>query len=348
MTHPTQQELTLPVPLTLSAHHSAQKFYQQHLDPRKAKQIYLNTLAVEAVHTYLGWVGVISDRQASDSWDPVIQALTDVADLEIPDQGRLECCPVLPESTTCYIPPESSGERIGYLPVLFDAALETATLLGFAASENVAENVKELSLTCLEPLTSLFDYLKPQPALTTQKRTALSQWLQGTVESGWKTVEELLSPQPVFNFRQSDLATPEELAGTTVRGKLLELTPAAASRKAATTETALPYQQSREIQNTDTLAVTQAAGERVVFLVGIAPYEEHQSNVWIKLCPVEGERFLPEDLEVRIRDNQDMVVMEAQSRQTDMLQLNFRGVLNEQFTTEVALNGVSLVEKFVV
>lgn len=326
MIHSTKQELTLSVPLTLTSHGQAQLFYQQHTDPHKAKQVYLNTLAVEAVRTYLSWLGINSDLQASDSWDPIIQTLSDVADLALPGQGKLECRPVLPGATTCYIPPETNADRIGYLPVLFDSSLETATLLGFVSSADISTETEEISLSQLQPVTSLLDSLKPSVDMMDQP-TYLGKWLKGAIESGWQSVETLLAPKPMFSFRSSELANPMASAGAVVRVKRLEFESC-----------------------------------QVALVVGIAPSDTLQSDIWVKLCPVDGNtpsellsaeerlrhRYLPEAIEIRILDDQNVVVMEAQSRQTDMLQLNFRGMLNEQFTIEVALNDVSLIQRFVI
>ena len=313
MIHSIKQKLTLSIPLTLKSHHQAQLFYQRHTEPRKAKQVYLNTLAVEAVRTYLSWLGIDSDLQASDSWDPVIQTLSDIADLELPGQGKLECRPVLPGATTCYIPPETNADRIGYLPVFFDRNLETATLLGFVPSADVAIETEEIALSQLQPITSLLDSLMMPSVSQTEPPTYLGQWLKGAIASGWQTVETLIDPQPVFSFRNSDSAVPVAMADAVVRGKLLELKHC-----------------------------------RVALAVGIKPSDALQSDVWVKLCPVGGDRHLPEAMEIRILDDQGAVAMEAQSRQTDMLQLNFRGMLNEQFTVEVALRDDSLVERFVI
>lgn len=342
MIHSTQQELTLSIPLTLSAHQSAQRFYQRHRDPKKAKQVYLNTLAVEAVCTYLAWLDIKSDLPASDSWDPVVQTLADVADLELPGQGKLECRPVLPEEITCYIPPETNAGRIGYLPVLFDAALETATLLGFIPGAEVDPETQEVSLSALHPLDTLFDRLKPQTSPSAQS-THLGQWLEGDVSSSWQPVEALFGSQPVFSFRSLDLST--AVTSSAVRGKLLELLPPFNGTSKASR---LDDYSKDALSAAEISALTQQANCRVALVVGITPGDALQSNIWVKLCPMDGSVRLPEDLEVRVLDDQDIVVMEAQSRQTDMLQLNFRGMLNEQFAVEVAWKGVSLIEKFVI
>lgn len=315
MTSSTEQDLTLPVPLTLKGHYAAQRFYQQHSDPQKAKQVYLNTLAIDAVRSYLGWLGIATDLQASDSWNPTIQALADVADLEIPGQGKLECRPVMPGTTICYVPPEVWSDRIGYVAVRLDADLQTATLLGFVPNVNT----EELLLSQLQSIAALLDYLKPQkqPELI-KEWINLGQWVQGMFTDGWQAVEELFEPQPLLSFRSLELSShSRQTSALTTRGKMLEL---------------VPHSDNHE----------------VALLVGLMPSSSPQVDIWVKLCPTVGVSYLPEDLEIRILDEQGMVVMQAQSRQTDMLQLKFRGESGERFSIEIALNDISVVETFVI
>lgn len=217
----TEQDLTMPVPLTLKGHHTAQLFYQQHSDPQKAKQVYLNTLAIDAVHSYLGWLGIATDLQASDSWNPAIQTLADIADLEIPGQGKLECRPVLPGATVCYVSPETWPDRIGYVAVLLDADLQSATLLGFVPSVNT----EELPLSQFQSIAALLDCLKPPtPPEPLQELINLGQWMQGLITSGWQTVEELFGPQPVLSFRSMELSSHSgQASGLMTRGKRLEI-----------------------------------------------------------------------------------------------------------------------------
>lgn len=40
--------------------------------------------------------------------------------------------------------------------------------------------------------------------------------------------------------------------------------------------------------------------------------------------------------------------MQAQSRHTDMLQLHFQGIVGEQFSIQLELNDINLVETFVI
>lgn len=327
MIYSIEQTLTLSVPITLAAHRQAQLFYAHHPDLCKAKQVYLNTLAVEAVGTYLSWLGLAAETAASDSWNPVMQTLADVADLHMPGQGSLECRPVLPDATTFSIAPAAKGDLIGYLPVLFDEALESATLLGFMPSAKVSAEasagVQEMPLSQLAPVSSLFDHLKPQPsraaqpkqpARTKQQPVHLGAWLKGAMATGWQSVETLFAPQPALNFRTLALPEPGQTPTSAISGKLLELGPL----------------------------------RQVALIVGILQSDTLSFDIWVKLCPQGSDPTLPERLEVRILDDTGTAVMEAQSRQTDMLQLNFRGTLNEQFSVEVALDDDSLVEAFVI
>lgn len=310
----TEQDLTLSVPLTLQLHHAALLFYQQHSDPHKAKQVYLNTLAVSAVRAYLSWLGIATDLQASDSWNPTIQALADVADLEIPGQGKLECRPVLPEATVCYVAPETWSNRIGYIPVLLDAELQTATLLGFVPKVDTAE----LPLDRLQSLVTLLDMLGSQAQPQQNKELVnLSQWAQGIFTKSWQAVEELLEPQPLLSFRSLELSGNLKPSGLTTRGKILELVP-------------------------------RSLSHQVVLLVGLIPNNSLQLDIWVKLYPTSCDSYLPENLEIKVLDEHKVAVMQAQSRHTDMLQLNFQGMVGEQFSIELGLNDINLIETFVI
>ncbi len=147
MTHPPRAPV---VSLTPAAHYHARQFWQRQTLPRKAKQVYLNTLAICATSSYLARLGIASDREISPGWDPIQQTLADLATLTIPGWGSLECRPVLPDVETCTIPPEVWEERRAYLAVRLNRSLSEAQLLGWTATPRA-----ELPLDRLQPLTSL-------------------------------------------------------------------------------------------------------------------------------------------------------------------------------------------------
>ncbi len=92
----------IAVDLTKKVRCVAQQF-SDRLQPstEKAEQVALNTFAVYAVHFYLKSLQVETDLQKSDSWNPEIHAILDVADLVVKGRGKLECRPVLPGATVC-------------------------------------------------------------------------------------------------------------------------------------------------------------------------------------------------------------------------------------------------------
>ena len=193
--NPEIEAWTFTVPLALEAHSQAEQFRRSQPNPHKAKQVYLNTLAVYAVNSYLQGRGFETDLDKSASYDPVMQMLMDTADLVVKNRGKLECRPVLPESEVVCIPAEVWEERIGYVAVQLHESLREATLLGFV--EKVSRS--ELPLVRLRSLEALPGYLNKIKPLVN-----LSQWFEYVFEAGWQAVEALLGTEPpelAFSFR---------------------------------------------------------------------------------------------------------------------------------------------------
>ncbi|NET91089.1 MAG: DUF1822 family protein [Kamptonema sp. SIO1D9] len=210
-----KHNLTFTVSLSLSAHQKAQEFSGQHRVEHKIKQVYLNTLAVYAVNYYLNCLGIATNLAASNSWNPVMQTLTNTADLEIKNLGKIECLPVLPGADICQVAPEVWSERIGYVAVQFDQSLAQATLIGFVSEVNR----EELPLNELASLEYLLEYLNHQPSVV-----KLSDWINNIFADGWSQVETYLQPQKIaLSFRNlPSLTTKVE---PRQRAKLLKLTP---------------------------------------------------------------------------------------------------------------------------
>jgi Protein of unknown function (DUF1822) len=315
----TEDPLHFTMPLTLKAHQTANQFRQQQSNPQKAKQVYLNTLAVQTVQTYLDWFGIPTDLTASDSWNPVMQPLMDTADLVI-EGGRLECRPVLQGESTCYVPPDVWQDRLGYVVVQLNADLTEATLLGFVASVTTTE----LALSELRSLEALLQFLQPssqpesiQPESPSQN---LADWFQGLIEAGWQTLESLLGEQqPALSFRNTISSSSAEITFAE-RGKQLELS----------------------IPN----------GDQIVLIVGVTSVEGSthptEFSIGVKVCAIAPQTHLPPDLDVMVLDETDVTVMQAQSRNTEMIQLKFRGTTGERFSLKITLGELSLIERFII
>jgi len=308
------------VPLALTAHHRAKGFQQRHGAPARQKRVYLNTLAVYAVATYLETLGYDVDLESSHSHNPAQQALRDVADVVVVGMGRLECRPVLPGAEAMSIPAEGVGDRLAYIGVQLDESLRQATLLGFTADLPVPDsNMLTILLADLHPLAELGSYL--EQCTTESVSVRLSRWLQQTTEAGWQSLSDTLAalavPSPSFAFRGSAPS------------------PAAAGQP-------LP-----EVGQTKPLTLGQGAEAVTVnLLVGLIPQTADELEIWVQISPASDRPQLPPSLQLRILDADDEPVMQAEARSTEAIQLKFEAAMGEQFSVQVALGDLTLTEQF--
>lgn len=309
----------ITVPLGGEAHASARQFAAQQATPQKGKQVYINTLAVHAVHNYLKWLQIETDLGQGDSWHPGKRSLFNVADLVLPGIGKLECRPVLPGETACSLPVEVTEDRIGYVVVQIDESLREVTLLGFAPTA-VGD---ELSISQLQPLEDLLDRLaRFAPSKTLVN---LSRWLENTFEAGWQTLETLRRTEAVNlaftrsagQFRKIDALYP---GASKSAGKLIDMG-------------------------------MQLAGQRVVLIVAITPSSDEEADIRVRVCPTGSQIHLPPGLQLTAFDASGATSpdLEAQARSDDnWIQLEFDGKPGEHFSVKVTLGDVSVAEYFVI
>lgn len=153
------ETLFITVPLEKEAHLWARGFAAEQANPHKGKQVYLNTLAVYAVQSFLKWLQIETDLEDGDSWHPIVRSLFDVADLVIPNLGKLECRPVLIGENVLTLPSEVMEDRIAYIAVGFQEQLNEVQLLGFAPALDPGNVLTQLAIADLQPLENLTDYL---------------------------------------------------------------------------------------------------------------------------------------------------------------------------------------------
>ena len=188
------------IPLGIQAHRLASQFAAEQTTELKKKQVYLNSLAVYAVHRYLKWLGIETDLNQSDCWNPILRNRWNVADLVVPNIGKLECCPVLPGEMTVSLSPEVMEERIGYLAIQFSERLEKVQLLGF--TKTLVEEVLEISR--LQSLDELIDSIS-------LKKVNLEYWLAKVFDEVWLPIEELLNPRKLSYVRSKDRSKREKI-----------------------------------------------------------------------------------------------------------------------------------------
>ena len=310
------QSSSFTAPLNPSAHRLAQRFCQHHRDPQKVMQVYLNTLAVSAVEFYLHCMGIKTNQAASQSHDPVMQLALDVADLELPGKGKLDCRPLLPDASMLTIPPEGWRNRVAAVAVQFPPSLQEATLLGFAPA-----GVQEIALDQLRSLDDLLVYLDAIQPLAAS-RVHLSRWLEDLFETGWQSLAGLTGvaqPRLAATFRNS--------AETAVqRAKLIDLGVHLGAESVALLVAINP--------------MGPAATES----------EEPMVEVWVQLHPTGETSYLPHNISLSLLSEQGETLQTVISRQQDnYVQLKrFRGTPGECFDIRVAFGETRTTESFVI
>lgn len=314
---PLPETTAFTIPLSASAHHLAQQFCHQQGSVQKVKQVYLNALAVSAVECYLQCMGIKTNRGASQSHDPIMQSALDVADLELPGKGKLECRPLLPNTPVLHIPPEVWSDRIAYIAVQLSPSLQEATLLGFAPT-----GCQEIAVDQLRSLDDLLIYLDSiQPPAV--HRVNLSQWLENLFETGWQSLAGLTGvaqPRLAATFRNS--------AETAIRrAKLIDLGVHLGAESVALLVAINP--------------IEPAAAE-----LEAKPMVE----VWVQLHPTGETSYLPPDISLSLRSDQSETLQAVISpHQDNYIQLKrFRGTPGECFDIRVAFGETCTTESFVI
>lgn len=333
MSHP-DDATTFSVSLTLAAHAQAQRFSQQHSSATKARQVYLNTLAVYAVNFFLDCLGVDTDLTHSQSWNPIQQALLDVADLRVKQCGTLECRPVLPGATTFTVPAETFQNRIAYVAIQLDSDLKAAALLGFLP----AVMIEQVPLNQLHPLEKLTDHLNacsaalqtmatrqlsrtspsaaPQKSLPTSPTAQLTLWLQNLATVGWQVVNNaLIVQQPSLGFR---------------------------GEQPPTADTPPVVQRRKQI------SLLGPENPFIQLTVGINPLSDNEIEIWVQISSADEQQALPPHLHLYLLDSVGTKVMQAEARNTEAIRLRFTGLVGEQFSLKLTLDSTSVVESFVI
>lgn len=315
------ETISVKIQLGQEAHAIAREFAVEQTTPQKGKQIYLNTLAVYAVYSYLKWLKIDTALQEGDSWHPLKRALFDVADLVLPNIGRLECRPVQPGETAVALPPEVMENRIGYVAVQFSERLNEVQLLGFVKTFAISSASQEIPLASLKPVTCLFDCIPDtvaHPAISAnQTRVSLNQWFENLFENSWMPLEEIFGSLDEKKFALRNLSFSSEVS--VERAKIIDLG-------------------------------LQVGNEPVVLLVAIAPHLEQKVEILVQLHPKDEKNYLPSNLRVNLLSETGEIIQEVVSRSNDnYIQLKrFRGYPGEGFDIQLSHGNFMFKETFVI
>ncbi len=364
-----QQIITIPIPA--SSRQIAQEFAQEQSVLAKAKQIYLNTLSVLVVNTYLQMLDIPTNLEASYSMNSVGRLCADVADLLLTGVGHLECRSVRINEDNCHIPPEVWDDRIGYVIVQLDIACTEGKILGFLPSiKSSIVNIQQL-----QPLSELIVYLHQS------KIVFLRQWLEGIYQIGWQTVAELSSKNtPVLAFRskrvkgieldtpakikqvieqlyksqKSSLSQPLKIADDSdfceILAKLLQTTQDEEIRwtLAEILWTVDPDHTMIKARRIMDLGM-QFAGYSVALMVAILPKPDKTIAVLLRLYPMGMKPYLPANIQLAgLYANGEPFLEVAARNQDDYIQLKFSAEFGEQFGVRVSWENATITENFVV
>lgn len=153
--------LIFRVTCSKEAHLLADKYSGQQLSNEKAKQVYLNTLAVHVGKKHLDNLGFKTSLDKTSFSKSFLRMTEDVADVIIPDIGTVEFRYVLPKEASFSIPNPDKKEVIAYVAVAFDDSLDFGDILGFVTPKDLLESEVDMIVSpkSLQPAEKLLSYL---------------------------------------------------------------------------------------------------------------------------------------------------------------------------------------------
>jgi len=316
----------ISVPLNPEAHRFALEFAKEQCDSQKGKKVYLNTLAVYAVHSYLKWLRINSDLTQGDSWNPGLRALFDVADLVLPGIGKLECRRILPDETECVLPIDVTDERIGYVGVKFEEDLKKVYLVGFIPEINSLEPPEQLRIEDFQSIKTLAEkiwYLEEGDLLIQTSQLSpkealvnLQQWLENIFEPGWQSIESLLSRGSDNLASGVRNAPPKALPFNLSRAKLIE--------------------------------IEGSAQSLVLVVMLLSPQTGSEIDIRVEVHNKNRQADLSPNLLINILNQNGQVEMTAPSKSNvSSIKLEFGVAPGERFSVQLLLGDVEVIENFV-
>ncbi len=320
-----QEPSILSLPITARDRQLADQIANQQSTADKSTQVRLNTLAVQVMRNYFELLDISTDWSMSDSCSPLMQLCADVADLELPGIGRLECRPLSVNQSTCVVPPEVWDDRIGYVVVQIEDKLDEAHILGFVPTVE-DEDLPIQDLQSVEDLLTHLDSLRSGAIATRladktqQTLIHLTQWISAIADDGWQALDALLNPRQL-GFAMRGSAPVRSESGDSI-----------------------------QVRSAKPLTV----GEQQVVLaveVTLPPETDPDQSVQIvlSLFPAPNQRYLPSQIRLTVLDEAAAVFLEGIADDTnDRLDIQLHGQQGERFDVQIHGNNASVVEHFVI
>lgn len=379
MNYDTEQKY-ISISIPAKFRDTALKFAQEQPNQQKAKLVYLNTLAVQVVDSYLKMLDIPTNIEASYSWDSWGRILADTADLLLPEIGHLECRYIRTGDLSCCVPPEVWENRFGYLFVEINKSCTEAKLLGFLPQVNS----QEVNLKQLQNLNDFIEYYHQSSLVK------LRQWLEGLYTSKWQNLEEFKlqkNPQLVFRstkIRGLEIDTSQKVLQTIKQlyslERLAEILPSKLfdninispdSDEALTETITYLLQTASDEEMRWTLAEIlweiapqhpvisarrimdlgmQLGGNAVALMVALLSTQTQSFSVLLRVYPMGSKTYLPTGLKLLglYENGQPFLEAEARAEKDNYIQLKFCAELGEKFQIRVKIGDVSITEKFII
>jgi hypothetical protein len=322
--------ISVTLPITDEIKQIADTLAAQQPNLDKARQVWLNALAVGVMKNYFEMMNVPTDLRTSDSQNAWLCMAADIADLVLPGLGKIECRPVKAGQDSCYVPIESWVDRIGYVAVILDEAASRATIDGFLPNVGV-ENVPLKSFQPTEMLLKHIEYLS-QPSVVVQ----IGQWLDETVQVGWQAVETLLMPQQLaYQFNARSLPDDQN------------------RRIRSPEQSTLPPSDDLDaIKQAKVIHFNDADETSLMMKLALFPKTENDSSasqrVIISINPFIDEMPLPEGVHLELLSSDGTVVEEKTAQSSDWsIGFDINVDPGDRFDIRVSLDGAVVQEQFV-
>lgn len=145
---------------------------------------------------------------------------------------------------------------------------------------------------------------------TKRGEVTLSQWLQNIFDANWLSVSEILSlKEPTLTFRYKSKVT---------RAKLVELG-------------------------------IHKPGQVVALIVTLAPKTLIEIQIKMQVYPTDEQTYLPENLVVKVLDEQETSVMSTQAKTANThIILELSAQVGERFSVKLELGNTNVTENFIV
>jgi Protein of unknown function (DUF1822) len=275
---------------------------------KQDRQIYLNSLALYAADWYLQCLQFETQHDRSEDW--WIQYLSKSAALEICKIGKIECIPVMENSSTVMLSKDVEIDRVGYLFVRLNEALTSAEILGF--SPKYSEMVR---LDRLQSTDDLIDYLCDLESQPVVSRVKLGEWWEGIFNGAWEEIDRLLSPQA--------------------------LAPALRNKSQVQSVKLIDRGQKIKLGSTP-------ESPTVILTIKIEQIDDVNSDIYLQLYPASPDRYLPVGLKFNVLHDDGTVLGFFETIAEDFSgEVVLDGAKDgDRFSIEIELDGIKKIESY--